>query len=117
MKDLIDRVGDLMEQLQPTETDPMVDFDERDLLAHAEAAGFPEIHLHYEADIEPAEPRRWETVLHSSGNPKLPTLAEMMTQLFTPEEAARYEAYLRPRVEQGLGSSRGAMAYLWAVKR
>ena len=116
-QELVDRVRALYEEIQPSDTDPMVDFDERDLLRHAEAAGFSEIHLHYEAEIAPAEPRRWETVLHTSGNPKLPTLAEIMAQLFTPEEAARYETYLRPRVEQGLGSSRGAMAYLWAVKQ
>ena len=35
----------------------------------------------------------------------------------TAEEAAHYEAYLRPRIKGGLGSSRGAVAALWAVKR
>ncbi len=114
---LIDRIGAVMERLQPSETDPMVDFDERDLLEHAEAAEFAEIHLDYEAEIAPAEPRRWETVLHCSGNPKLPTLAELMDEIFTPEEAARYEAYMRPRVEGGLSTNRWATAYLWAVKR
>jgi SAM-dependent methyltransferase len=115
--ELIDRIGAVMERVQPSESDPMVDFDERDLLAHAEAAGFAEIHLDYETEIAPAEPRHWETVLHSSGNPKLPTLAEMMDEIFTPEEAARYEAYMRPRVEGGLSTNRWATAYLWAVKR
>jgi arsenite methyltransferase len=94
----------------------MVDFDERELLTFAEAAGFREIHLEYRADIEPADPRRWETVLHSSGNPRLPTLAEAMAQVLTPEEATRYEAYLRPIIEGGQGASRGATAELWAVK-
>jgi SAM-dependent methyltransferase len=117
VRELIDRMDAALERLQPSESDPMVDFDERDLLAHAEAAGFAEIHLDYEAEIAPAEPRRWETVLHSSGNPKLPTLAEMMAEIFTPEESARYEAYMRPRVEGGLSTNRWATAYLWAVKR
>jgi SAM-dependent methyltransferase len=117
VQELIDRIGAVMERLQPSKSDPMVDFDERDLLVHAEAAGFAEIHLVYEAEIAPAKPRRWETVLHSSGNPKLPTLAEMMDEIFTPEEAARYEAHMRPRVEGGLSTNRWATAYLWAVKR
>jgi arsenite methyltransferase len=116
IQELRDRVRAVSEALQPPETDPMLDFDERDLLGLAEAAGFREIHLVYRADIEPAEPRRWETVLHSSGNPRIPTLAEAMAQALTPEEAARYEAYLRPIIERGEGVSRGATADLWAVK-
>jgi arsenite methyltransferase len=116
VQELRDRVRAVFEALQPRETDPMVDFDERDLLTFAEAAGFREIHLEYQADIEPAEPQRWETVLHSAGNPRLPTLAEAMAQVLTREEAARYEAYLRPIIEGGQGVSRGATAELWAVK-
>lgn len=116
VQDLRDRVRAVYLAIQPLESDPMLDFDERDLLAMTEAAGFREIHLVYQVDIEPAEPRRWETVLHSSGNPRLPTLAEAMAQVLTPEEAARYEAYLRPIIERGEGVSRGATLELWAVK-
>lgn len=117
VQELRDRVRAVYEAIQPMDSDPMLDFDERDLLAIAETAGFREIHLEYRADIEPAEPRQWQTVLHSSGNPRIPTLAEAMAQVLTPEEAARYEAYLRPIVESGQGVGRGATADLWAVKR
>jgi arsenite methyltransferase len=116
VQELRDRVRAVYEAIQPLDSDPMLDFDERDLLALAEAAGFREIHLEYRADIEPVEPRQWQTVLHSSGNPRIPTLAEAMAQVLTPEEAAQYEAYLRPIVEGGQGVSRGATADLWAVK-
>jgi arsenite methyltransferase len=116
VKDLGDRVRAVFEAIQPRESDPMLDFDERDLLRLAESAGFREIHLEYRADIEPAEPRRWETVAHSAGNPRIPTLAEAMAQVLTPEEAARYEAYIRPIAEGGQGLSRGATADLWAMK-
>lgn len=116
IQELRDRVHAVYEALQPLETDPMVDFDERDLLTLAEAAGFREIHLEYRADIEPAEPRRWETVLQSSGNPRVPTLAEAMEQVLSLEEAARYADHLRPIVESGQGVSRGATAELWAIK-
>lgn len=116
VRDLHDRVRAVYLATQPLESNPMLDFDERDLLAMVEAAGFREIHLVYRVDIEPAEPRRWETVVHSSGNPRLPTLAEAMTQALTPEEAARYEAYVRRIIEEGTGVSRGATVELWAVK-
>ncbi|MGH3064651.1 MAG: class I SAM-dependent methyltransferase, partial [Gaiellaceae bacterium] len=78
----VDGVRDLMEKLtevyarrQPPE-DPMLDFDERDLISLAEDAGFFPIHLEYHADIEPTEARNWDSFVHSSGNPKIPTLAE-----------------------------------------
>lgn len=116
VQELRDRIRAVYDAIQPLESDPMVDFDERDLLAFAEGAGFREIHLEYRADIEPAEPKRWERVLHSSGNPRIPTLAEAMAQVLTAEEAARYEAHLRPIVESGQGVSRGATAELWALK-
>ncbi|MFN8592246.1 MAG: methyltransferase domain-containing protein [Thermomicrobiales bacterium] len=115
-QDLADRVRAIFLRLQPPESDPMLDFDERDLLALAEAAGFPRIYLDLHAEIEPATPERWETTLHRAGNPNSPTLAEAMAEALTPEERVRYEAWLRPRIEQGLGQSRGAVAYLWAVK-
>lgn len=117
VQELRDRLWAVIEQIQPAETDPMLDFDERDLLRFAEEAGFPEIHLELQAEIAPAEPRRWETLLNSSGNPKIPTLAEAMRQALTSEEAARYEAHVRPLVEGGHIIKRWATAYLWAVKR
>jgi arsenite methyltransferase len=116
VQELRDRVRAVYLSIQPLDADPMVDFDEHDLLRLAEAAGFREIHLTYQADIEPAEPRSWETVLHASANPRVPTLAEAMAQALTPDEAARYEAYLRPIIERGEGVSRGATVELWAVK-
>jgi arsenite methyltransferase len=114
---IAEKVGAHYARLQPLESDPMLDFDERDLLAHAEAAGFAEIHLQYEAWIKPREPKRWERVLHSSGNPKIPTLQEAMNQTLTAKEADEFVAYLRPRVEAGAGIEREAVAYLWAIKR
>jgi SAM-dependent methyltransferase len=116
VRGLYDRVHAVFAAIQPWDSDPMVDFDERDLLANAEAAGFREIHLKLQAEIVPAEPQRWDTVLHSAGNPRIPTLAEGMAEVLTADERARYEAWLRPNIEQGLGVERSAVAYLWAVK-
>src|ERR671922_355177 len=112
---LLQKLNDLFERFQPSD-DPMLDFDERDLLVHAERAGFFPITLDYRAEIEPPEARNWETFLHMSGNPKIPTLAEAMDEALTPEERDRLVPVLRPAVEAGRGVLRMGHAYLWAVK-
>jgi arsenite methyltransferase len=113
--DLIGKLNAVFDEIQPR-TDPMIDFDERDLLEAAERAGFFPIKLEYEADIESPEPRRWETFVSASWNPKVPTLSEAMDQALTEEERERLVAALRPAVEEGRGVWRMAHAYLWAVK-
>jgi ubiquinone/menaquinone biosynthesis C-methylase UbiE len=115
-RDLMERLREVYARRQPA-GDPMLDFDERDLVALAERAGFFPIHLEYRADIEPPEARNWERFVHSSGNPKVPTLAEAMDEALTAEERDRLVAALRPAVEEGRGAWRMGHAYLWAVKR
>jgi arsenite methyltransferase len=115
VEDLMTKVNDVFERYQPRD-DPMVDFDERDLLALAERAGFFPINLHYEAEIEPPEARRWETFVATSGNPKIPTFAEAMDEALTEEERERLVAAMRPAVQEGRGVWRMAHSYLWAVK-
>jgi arsenite methyltransferase len=102
-------------EAQP-EDDPMLDFDERDLMRDAETAGFFPVRAEVRLDVERQEARSWEGFLESSGNPNVPTLAEAMESALTSEERERYTAYLRPRVEGGLGRWRMAHAYLWASK-
>jgi hypothetical protein len=41
--------------------------------------------------------------LHSSGNPKIPTIAEAMDKALTPEERERFASHLRVMVEEGQG--------------
>jgi arsenite methyltransferase len=115
-EDLMQKVNLVFEAIQP-ETDPMVDFDERDLLTLAEHAGFFPISLEYRADIEAPEARRWETFLHMSGNPKVPTLAEAMAQALTAEEQERLVSVFRPAVEEARGTWRMGRSYLWAGKQ
>ena len=103
--------------VQPRDSDPMLDFDERDLIRLAEDAGFFPITLHLDAEITPAVPRAWDGFLNSSGNPNIPTLREAMDQAFTPKERERITAHLRPLVESGSGIWRMASAYLSATKR
>ena len=110
-----EKVRAVYEQIQP-ESDPMLDFDERDLLELAEEAGFYPLHLLLEAEISPIEPRSWEGFVYSAGNPKIPTFAEAMQQALTESERDRLIAHLRPLVEQGQGEWRMAMAHVYGSK-
>ena len=106
----------LFDSLQPRDTDPMLDFDERDLLRLAEAAGFFPISLRLDAVAEQQPPRSWESFLDVAGNPNIPTLREAMEQVLTPEERDLLTARLRPLVENGDGVWRMAHAYVAATK-
>jgi len=105
----------LFDGLQP-DSDPMLDFDERDLVAACEEVGFFPIDLELHAEIRPLEPRRWDTFVHIAGNPKIPTLAEAMSQALDDDERQRLTAHLRPLVEAGQGTWRMAHALLRAEK-
>jgi len=120
VRDLLRKVRAIYERIQPYATDPMLNFDERDLLNLADEAGFEEIYLNYEAEIVSGKPfwgiREWEALLKSSGNPKIPTLGEAMTEALTPEETERFTEHLRPLVENARRKGRSAVVYLQAIK-
>ena len=110
------KVEALYQSIQPPDTDPMTDFDERDLVRFAEQAGFKEIHLELQIEIKPTEHGDWERLIKIAGNPKIPTLEEAMHQVLSPEERERFINHLCPLVEAKQGVRRSAVAYLWAVK-
>jgi ubiquinone/menaquinone biosynthesis C-methylase UbiE len=114
--EIANKLKAVYDSLQPTDTDPMVDFDERDLIACAEKAGFAQIGLELQVEIKPPDRDNWEDALHTAGNPKIPTLEEAMQQVLTPDEMAAFIHHLRPLVESRQGLSRRARAYMWAVK-
>ena len=100
-----------------SENDPMIDFDERDLLQFAQEAGFEELHLRLEADIEPPrEEMNWELFLQGAPNPLAPTLEEAVSQALTPTEGEEFLAHLRPLVEKKQGTRKMALVYLWGTK-
>lgn len=109
--DLAASIERVYAEIQPP-SDPMLDFDERDLMRLAEEAGFFPIELELKAEVRSIAPRPWDAFLNSSGNPKIPTFAEAMDQALTPEERERVTEHLRPLVEQGAGTWRMATAYL-----
>jgi arsenite methyltransferase len=116
LPDISKKIRAVFEAIQPPTSDPMLDFDERDLLELAEHAGFFPVRLHLEAEIGPPELRSWDSFLNTAGNPRIPTVAEAMEDALTLDERERLTAYLRPLVEEGRGVSRMALVYLYAVK-
>ena len=123
VEDLARKVWAVYERIQPTNSDPMLDFDERNLFDLAEKASFEEVHLRYEAEVKSGTPSGWgthrdgwETLVNSAGNPKIPTVGEAINKALTPDEAERFVAYLRPLVDGNQQRRPTAEAYLWAVK-
>lgn len=109
------KIRAVYDAIQP-DSDPMLDFDERDLLRLAEDEGFFPLRLFLEAEVGPTEPRSWNGFVNSAGNPNIPTFAEAMEQALDATERARLTRHLRPLVEQGLGEWRLATAQLFGVK-
>ena len=118
--DLAEKVLAVFRRIQPMDSDPMLDFDERDLFDLAEDAGFAEIRMNYEASLLTDDAYSgvtdWGVFLRSAGNPKIPTLEEAMNEALTWEEQERFTAHLRPLVENARRRGTSALAYLWAVK-
>jgi EmrB/QacA subfamily drug resistance transporter len=97
--------------------DPLLSFDDWDLLDLAEAAGFSQIHLEVRVDVQaPRAPCRWDRFLRMAPNPLLPTFGQVLGQALDRDEAGRLTSYLRPLVESGRGRRRQALAGLAAVK-
>jgi arsenite methyltransferase len=117
VKPLWDKVEALYQSIQPPGEDPMLDFDDRDLLRHAEQAGFAQIDLELRVTVKnQTQPIRWEKALRMSGNPLVPTLGEALDRTLSPEEITEFTAYLKPLVESGASRRRLAVAYLAAAK-
>lgn len=115
--DVVAKVRAVYAAAAPPEGDPMLDFDEHDLVAFAEAAGFGEITLTLTIEIRPAEPVAWDVFVHTAGNPNVPTLAEAMDAAgLTGAERDRLVGHLRPRIESGAATWRMAHAFLRAVR-
>ena len=116
VQELEDRVMGVFERLQPRDRDPMLNFDDRDLVDLAESAGFSRVSLTLEVRAEPPEPIAWDTYLDTAWNPRIPTMREVMQDVLTPTERDRYERHMRPLVELGAGRRRMVTSYLAATR-
>jgi hypothetical protein len=111
------KVMALYGSIQPMGTDPMMDFDDRDLVRGAEDAGFAEIFLELRLSVKSKkQPCPWERFLRMAGNPLVPPVGEVIDRALTAQEITEFSNYLKPLVESGTGKERTALAYLTAIK-
>ncbi len=97
--------------------DPMMNFDTKDLVRHAEEAGFEEVHVQLFVDVEPGSwVVDWDRLLKTSPNPNAHTAEEAIRGALSAEEAERLERHVRPLADAGRGLIRSAFAYLIAVR-
>src|SRR5207245_2430282 len=99
MADLAKRID---AALEAPEASTLTDFDEHDLIRFAESAGFGEVHLTFEAHVEPRPSVAnvsWEGLLSIAPNPLALTLGEAINEALSPDEAERFAAHVRPLVE------------------
>jgi arsenite methyltransferase len=109
------KVSAQFSRLRPDGGNPMLDFDDRDLVRLAEQAGFAEVGLELNVTVKSSRPPvPWERFLRMSGNPLVPPLANILEEALTADEIAEFSAHLRPLVEAGAGKDRMAVAYLTA---
>jgi arsenite methyltransferase len=119
---LVRRVKDAYDRLGGSRDGTLIDFDEADLISFAERAGFRKVELTYEATIERdagahwGNELSWDTFLRVAPNPLAPTLAEMIDDALSPDEAKRFVSHMRPLFEGKKGTSRSAVSYLRALK-
>jgi arsenite methyltransferase len=118
VKPLAAKIGAFYQSIQPSGPNPMLDFDERDLVRHAEQAGFADISLELRVTVKNGKrPVPWETCLRIAQNPLVPPLGEVLDRVLSPQEIAEFTAHLKPLVESGTGRERQALAYLAAARK
>jgi arsenite methyltransferase len=117
VRDQAEKIKAVYAAIQPPGDDPMVDFDDRDLMLLAQKAGFPEVRLELQVTVRTSkEPTPWDRFMRTSGNPLIPTFEEALDQALSRQEATAFVDHLRPLVEDGIGLERIALAYLVALK-
>jgi arsenite methyltransferase len=117
LHELSDRVKAVWRSIDIPEFNSMHDWDERDLAAWVDRAGFRERHLEAAYEVKAMEPwDDYDVRSRQAGNPLAPSLAEAIDQALAPEEAERFVTWLRAHAAAGNGVERSAVAYLTATK-
>jgi arsenite methyltransferase len=101
------------------DANPLINFDERDLLMYAERAGFSEITLDLNVQTRVTLPNvvhDWETFLRMSPNPTAPPLGEVFGEVLGADELLLVEQCIRPQLDRGTLRMRYAVAFLQGTK-
>ena len=114
LETLADKVKERYRHYHP-EPNPMTDFDERDLLDLAHAAGFVELHLEYHAWIGRVEEEiSWANFLRVAPNPLVPPFGQILAEALDPHENETLTNRMRGQLDSR--RSRRAGAYLSAQR-
>lgn len=117
--DLADKVKATFAELEDPAAATMSDFDDRDLVRLAEAAGFDSIHLECHIDVERGSLLRavsLDALLNGAPNPLAPTVRESISAALTRREQDRFLAHLGRAILEDKPVRRSAVAYLTARK-
>ncbi|MGC4817244.1 class I SAM-dependent methyltransferase [Micromonospora sp. DT63] len=117
VNDVVAKVSDFHRSTTAETTRPMMDFDERNLVDWALAAGFEAVELDYRAQIDvPADPvGDWETLKRVAPNPLVPTYGEAIAAALTDDERERLDTYMTALAAAGTPTRRTmATAFLRA---
>lgn len=114
--DLIAKIRAAYAAIAPA-ADPMLDFDERDLVRWAREAGFTQVRLDYRAEVDvPGPPiADWPAVRRTAPNPLVPPYGEVLDRALTREERDRFDAYV-VSVADAPTRQPAATAYLSATR-
>ena len=113
------KVKAAFDRLEDPAAATMSDFDDRDLVRLAEAAGFDRIHLECHLDVEPGSLMRavsLDALLDAAPSPLAPTVRESVDSALTEPERDRFVAHLERAVSDDAPIRRSAVAYLTARK-
>jgi SAM-dependent methyltransferase len=116
IRDLCDRVQQVLIEHQPLQGSPLLDFDERDLIRFADDAGFTYVKLEMEATVARGIQGDWDMFYHSAPNPLALSLQEAAERALTSEERDRFVSVLKKAVQTQQLRFQQAIAYLVAVK-
>jgi arsenite methyltransferase len=101
-----------------SDDDPMMNFGERDLFELAKQVGFDDVRVELVLDHTPGSwVKDWDSMLRTAPNPNAHTVREILDGALSPEEATRFESFMKPMVDSGQGRMESAFAYLRATKR
>jgi arsenite methyltransferase len=115
VRDLIDRLIGHNEKFRGS-TASMTAFGHKDWFFALGRAGFAAITAGLVVSQGRQPPVAWEYILKMSLNPLVPSLGEMMREIFSAKERERFEKHIRPLVEGGGAVSQTSHVNLWAWK-
>ncbi|GAN80796.1 class I SAM-dependent methyltransferase [Acidocella aminolytica] len=95
---------------------PLTNYDERELLRMAQAAGFEALQMELHISLKPAPPRQWVAFLETSPHPLAPSLGALLKTHYSTAEAIMLERALRPFIEAGGTPQTQRMIYLSGAK-